>query len=155
MPSLILNLLIFWFIWSLVTGRRSQRRRQETAGETVAKRKRRPSKRVRRGLGGPSYQEIQEEPESVSEKEPAMATEPRPSESAERKLTQPETNVVVAASQEPAKDVSATDVTGKQPSEEMPALSTDTFLTPGILVQSLILMQALSEPRCKRAWRVR
>ncbi|NLG86051.1 MAG: hypothetical protein GX489_02325, partial [Firmicutes bacterium] len=61
MPSLILDLLILWFIWSLITGRRSQRRQQERTQKTEARTKQRPVKRVRRGLTGPSYQEEDEE----------------------------------------------------------------------------------------------
>ena len=155
MPSLILNLLIFWFIGNLLAGRFSQRRRQQTAGETVARTKRRLIRRLRRGLTGPSYEVEDEEIETAISEAPARAAKSVSSPGTELGPQQPKTAAIAAASQENVTSETPTALPQKQPLEKTPALNPNSLLVPSALVQSLILMQVLSEPRCKRAWHVR
>ncbi len=148
-PSLILNLLIFWFIGSLIAGQR--RRQQQTMTET----KRRPPRRVRRGLTGPPYQEEDEEIETVTLEAASKVSEAVSSPGEEPEPQQRKTMAIATAAQEVTQDTSLTALSPGQPLEGTPALSSANLLASGTLVNSLILMQALSEPRCKRAWRAR
>lgn len=140
--SSLLRLLIFWFIWSLIVGRRRSPRRQETAPEPVATPKRRPSRRVRRGLAGPPYQYEDEGLETT-------AVDMLPAGG----------DVPVGKEPEPAPRLAqipaVVTVSEQQPAERTVVSSQDSFLAPGTLIQSLILMQAVSEPRCNRPWRPR
>lgn len=157
-PSLILDLLILWFIWSLITGRRSQRRQQERTQKTEARTKQRPVKRVRRGLTGPSYQEEDEESGTPSAEVLARAKEPAREAgggfAATKELMPQQPQMPTTVLQEHVTPKTVTIAQG-QPSERTVSLTSDNLLAPSTLVQSLILMQALSEPRCKRAWRAR
>lgn len=153
MSSLFLNLLIFWLIWNLIIAQRSQRRQQKTAGETIAKTKRKPARPVRRGLTGPFYQEQDEEMEIPTQRSPRKQKRTSP-EGQELKLRRSRTDVA-AVSQGKVEELSATDTVQQQTYKKTSALSLESLLAPDALIQSLILTQVLSEPRCKRTWRAR
>jgi hypothetical protein len=152
-PSLILNLLIIWFIGRLLGGQTAQRRRHKMAGKTEARSRRPPSRRVRRGLSGHLYQEEDDEDEIES-----IALEPIQNRTEQERIFsedqelgswQPATEAMAVSSLETAAQERATTVPERQPIDKLPAPSQD-LLSPNNLVQSLILVQVLSEPRCRR-----
>lgn len=155
MSSLILNLLILWLIWRLSAGQRSQRRRPETADKTVIRSKRRPVRRVRRGFTGPAYQIEDEETQTATSQKPASEAGGAFAATEELVPQQMPMSDTATVSPEQATPPELSAINQEEPLEKTASPSPDSLLAPDTLVQSLILMQALSEPRCRRAWRAR